>query len=68
MTTPWPQQVWETLAMRLELEKQASQRHGGSMDLLDGIDRIPDTREELNYQFFMEIHTYLGKVCVALLP
>ncbi|XP_063871928.1 alsin-like isoform X4 [Scylla paramamosain] len=54
-------QVWETLAKRLESEKQASQRHGGSLDLLDGIDRIPDARDELTYQFFMEIHTYLGK-------
>lgn len=48
--------------MRLELEKQASQRHGGTPDLLDGIDRIPDTRDELTYTFFMEIHAYLGKV------
>lgn len=58
ITTP---KVWETLAMRLELEKQASQRHGGTPDLLDGIDRIPDTRDELTYTFFMEIHAYLGK-------
>ncbi|KAG0724053.1 Alsin [Chionoecetes opilio] len=53
--------VWETLATRLELEKQASQWRSGSPDLLDGIDRIPDTRTELTYHFFMEINTYLGK-------
>lgn len=63
-TTVSNHQVWETLAMRLELEKQASQRHGGTPDLLDGIDRIPDTRDELTYNFFMEIHAYLDKVSV----
>lgn len=53
--------VWETLATKLEAEKQASLRHGGSVDVLDGIDRIPEMRGELTYQYFMEIHSYLGK-------
>ncbi|KAG7154374.1 Alsin-like, partial [Homarus americanus] len=53
--------VWETLATRLETEKQAALRHGGPLDILDGIDRIPETKGELTYHDFMEIHSYLGK-------
>ncbi|XP_045621973.1 alsin isoform X2 [Procambarus clarkii] len=53
--------VWETLATRLEAEKQAALRHSAQMDVLDGIDRIPERKGELTYQYFMEIHSYLGK-------
>ncbi|KAK8727140.1 hypothetical protein OTU49_009715, partial [Cherax quadricarinatus] len=53
--------VWEILATRLETEKQAALRHSAQLDVLDGIDRIPERKGELTYRYFMEIHFYLGK-------
>ncbi|XP_066983934.1 alsin isoform X4 [Macrobrachium rosenbergii] len=54
-------QIWDNLATQLEAEKQLASRQGGTVEFLDGIDRIPELKEELDYQHFMDIHTYLGR-------
>ncbi|XP_076043188.1 alsin-like isoform X2 [Oratosquilla oratoria] len=53
--------VWEALAAHLNTEKLALQRLGGSLEALDGLDRIPDQKDDLTWDGFQDLQSYLNK-------